>query len=232
MMKQMQKSVLALIVLGATALPAMAASVDIKVIGTILPAGCTPTLSGGGIVDYKQINSSRLSKTGYTVLPLHQLDFSIHCEAATKVAIKAIEGRPDSAAGTSGGYDGVGIAPVNIFDGPEMFVAGLNRDNGSRVGGYGIRINSDTVIADSQKVDSIASSDEGSSWRPAASGQLYNAFGPHYQSWAAAGTSVPVAFETLTGKLEVQAYLNMASQLDLTRPIVLDGLTTIELVYL
>jgi hypothetical protein len=30
----------------------------------------------------------------------------------------------------------------------------------------------------------------------------------------------------------VQAYINKASELDLTKPIALDGLTTLELVYL
>jgi len=30
----------------------------------------------------------------------------------------------------------------------------------------------------------------------------------------------------------VQAYINKASELDLTKPVILDGLSTIELVYL
>ena len=42
----------------------------------------------------------------------------------------------------------------------------------------------------------------------------------------------PAAFKNLTINLTVQAYINKASELDLTKPVILDGLSTIELVYL
>ncbi|MNW06548.1 hypothetical protein D3C71_2029760 [compost metagenome] len=51
-------------------------------------------------------------------------------------------------------------------------------------------------------------------------------------SWAATGTLTPVAFKTLATTLEVQAFINKASELDITKPIQLDGLATLELIYL
>ncbi|UXZ19937.1 DUF1120 domain-containing protein [Pseudomonas sp. YeP6b] len=44
-------SACALAVLATTSLSALADSVDVKVIGTITPASCKPTLAGGGVVD-------------------------------------------------------------------------------------------------------------------------------------------------------------------------------------
>ncbi|KFD14546.1 hypothetical protein GSMA_02017 [Serratia marcescens subsp. marcescens ATCC 13880] len=41
-----------------------------------------------------------------------------------------------------------------------------------------------------------------------------------------------MAFTTVAGKLGVQAYITKTSELDLSKPINLDGLTSLELVYL
>lgn len=231
MMKQMQKSVVALALCGAISAPAMAASTDVKVTGTITPAGCTPVLAGGGVIDYGNIRADDLSATNYTVLQTKQIDFSITCNAPAKVAVKAVDGRADTAAGaTQVGHGGIGFAPVNLFGQPQIFVAGLGMDGAKRIGGYGIRIAN--VTADGKSVDGIRSLDAASSWSPGQFGEIYSSVAQNYQSWAATGTLIPVAVQSLSGKLEVQAYLNKASQLDLTKPVALDGLTTIELVYL
>jgi hypothetical protein len=42
----------------------------------------------------------------------------------------------------------------------------------------------------------------------------------------------PDAIKNVTIDLKVQAYINKASELDLTKPVILDGLTTLELIYL
>ncbi|VEI65425.1 DUF1120 domain-containing protein [Serratia rubidaea] len=237
MMKQMQQSVCALAVLAATTLPAMAAStVDVRVIGTITPAACTPTLSGGGTVDYGAINPTTLSPADYTVLPEKTLDFSVTCDAPAKIALKVINGRPGSLAGSTENISGAGPAPagVQLFSVANTAAVGLGKDGSANIGGYGLRFVPGTVQADSVNVDPLRTSDPTlASWGAgAASGSiLYN--GPVlHNTWAATGTMTPVAFETLTAKFGVQAYLNHASELDLTKPVALDGLSTIELVYL
>ncbi|MGK8936242.1 hypothetical protein ACRS85_26935 [Pluralibacter gergoviae] len=43
---------------------------------------------------------------------------------------------------------------------------------------------------------------------------------------------MPVAFKTLTGTLNVQAVINKGAELDLSKAVNLDGLSTIQLYYL
>ncbi|HCJ7369198.1 TPA: DUF1120 domain-containing protein [Enterobacter hormaechei subsp. xiangfangensis] len=231
----MQQSVCALAVLAATTLPAMAESVDVRVIGTITPAACTPTLSGGGTIDYGAINPTTLSAADYTVLEEKQIDFAITCDAPAKVALKAINGRPNTTAGvTENAISGSATAPsgVNLFGVANVGTVGLGLDGVDKVGGYSIRLAGGTVTADGVAVDSIQANGN-TTWLTANGlGTLFTPNSVRLSSWAAAGTLVPVAFTNLAGKLGVQAYLNKASELDLTKPVALDGLTTIELVYL
>ncbi|AZD55527.1 Beta-fimbriae probable major subunit [Pseudomonas chlororaphis subsp. aurantiaca] len=243
MLKHLQQSACALAVLAATTLPAMAESVDVRVIGTITPTACTPTLSGGGTIDYGAINPNTLSATAYTTLPAKQLDFAITCDAPAKVAVKAINGRPGTIAGRpTEGTGGANWLPpgATVFGatGAGALVVGLGLAGTTPVGGYAARIAGGSVSADGVNVDSIyndSGSATGGAWAAAGtaanSGALYGGNLRHV-SWAASGTTTPLAFTTLAGKLEVQAYLNYSSLLDLTKPVALDGLTTIELVYL
>ncbi|WIE52931.1 DUF1120 domain-containing protein [Pseudomonas sp. GM17] len=53
----------------AFSLGAHAASVEVKVIGTIIPNACTPTLAGGGTIDYGTHSSTDLSTNDFTLLP-------------------------------------------------------------------------------------------------------------------------------------------------------------------
>ncbi|UUW17350.1 DUF1120 domain-containing protein [Serratia ureilytica] len=237
MMKHMQKTACTLAVLATTSMSTMAAdSVDVRVIGTITPAACTPTLSGGGVVDYGTMNPNTLSAAAYTVLPEHDVDFAITCDAPAKVAITAINGRPNTAAGvTEGAGQNAGVAPVQLF-GRSANAVGLGLDGSSKIGGYAVNVKTDTFTADSSSVSNIfvtGTPTTGTTWSASPTGEIYHSGTvARYFSWAATGTTVPAAFTTLAGKLGVQAYINHASELDLTKPVTLDGLTTIELVYL
>ncbi|MFC0225502.1 DUF1120 domain-containing protein [Serratia aquatilis] len=232
MLNHLQKTVFALVVLVSTSLPASAESIDVRVIGTITPPGCHPALSGGGTVDYGSINSKSLAADAYTVLPEKQLDFTITCDAPAKIALKAIEGRPNTAPGlnANGNLDVTTARIFGLTAGSEG-VNGLGLDGTAKIGGYGIRLAAGTITADGVSVDSLSSSDM-VTWSKTAVGSLHVANSPRYSTWAATGTTTPVAFTTLAGKLGVQAYINKASALDLTKPVLLDGLTTLELVYL
>ncbi|WP_112362464.1 DUF1120 domain-containing protein, partial [Serratia quinivorans] len=208
-------------------------SVDLKVIGTIEPVACTPTLSGGGTVDYGTIKADTLKADDYTVLPLKSLDFSITCDGRTKVAVQAINGRLDSLAGATEGTSGTGSTPVTLPELNSAGVAGLGLDGVAKIGGYGLVINPTSLTADGVAVDSITWSAAGSTaWEKSATGGMFNSVPGRRLSWAATGTLIPVTFKNMAGKLNVQAYINKASELDITKPIKLDGLTTIELVYL
>ncbi|KJV48822.1 hypothetical protein VH86_08440 [Pantoea sp. BL1] len=239
-MKMMQKSLLALAVIATTALNVQAASnVDVKVIGRIDPGTCTPTLSGGGTIDYGTMSPSTLAATGFTLLPEKQLDLAIACTAPSKVAVKVVNGRPNTVAGATEGATGFAAIPVSsaalfgVSTGT-IGVAGLGESNGVKVGGYGIRIAPGTVVADTKSVANlIAPNIESPVWAAGtAAGTLMASAGVRGVSWAATGTTTPIAFTNLSGKLGVQAYLNEKSAFDLTNTVQLDGLSTLELVYL
>ncbi|MEB7587824.1 DUF1120 domain-containing protein [Serratia rubidaea] len=236
MMKQMQQSVCALAVLAATTLPAMAAStVDVRVIGTITPTACTPTLSGGGTIDYGAINPNTLSATDYTVLEERQIDFSITCDAPAKVAIKSTNGRPNTVAGSTETAAGSAFPPagVSIFGQTNLGVLGLGLDGTAKIGGYAVRLEQGTIVVDgSINANNLASTDNGTTWLGTASGAFNVPNAERLITWGNGTNTIPIAFTTLTGKLGAQAYLNKSSELDLTKPVALDGLTTIELVYL
>lgn len=215
---------------------AMAESLDVRVVGTITPAACKPRLNGGGIIDYGTIRPDTLKKDAYTVLDEKQLDFSITCDAPAKVALRTINGRPNSVAGA--GNDSVGgssIAPVPIFGSAVISVAGLGIDGTKRIGGYGIRIPNGSVILDGKGANGIYKEGSANTWTVSDSTSSSGSLLSHvvrYQSWAERDSLEPVAFTNMSGKLAVQAYINKASELDLSKPVKLDGLTTLELIYL
>ncbi len=229
------KSILALIILSTCGAmtTAHSAPVDVKVIGTITPASCQAQLDSAGVVDYGIIPSITLSKTDYTVLSEKQLGFNITCEAPAKVAIKATNGRMNTLAGATEGPAGFGNSPVTgLFGDPgSLGVAGLGLADGFPIGGYAMRVDPASVTVDGKSADSIERNGA-SAWTKAATGSMFSISTPRQNSWADSGTLAPVAFQNLTGKLGVQAYINKASLLDLTHDIQLDGLTSIELIYL
>ena len=85
----MRKTLLAA-VLAATAGRAMAAddNVDINVVGQIVLAACTASVTGGGTVDYGSIQSSPLVQGDLILLGVKNLDLNITFEAPAKIALK------------------------------------------------------------------------------------------------------------------------------------------------
>ncbi|CCG88533.1 DUF1120 domain-containing protein [Erwinia piriflorinigrans] len=225
-------SIIALALMAATSTMVQAESIDVKVIGTIAPVACTPTISGGGIIDYGNIPTNTLSATDYTLLAEKQLDFAITCEAPVKLALKATNGRPGTLAGVTESASGFGNAPLKGFFGStgSVGVAGLGLSSEKKIGGYGLRIDAASSTADGKKVDTIQRI-SGGRWANTQLGSVM-AISDRELTWAEVGTITPVSFTNMTGKLGVQAYINKTSELDLTQPIDLDGLSTLELVYL
>lgn len=110
---------------------------------------------------------------------------------------------------------------------------GLGLDSNNKgIGGFGLRFETETITADSNKVDSIIKDNNGK-WQKSPNGSLIKGAGiQRLYSWSKTGEVDPIAFTTLVGTLNVQAYINKSSELDLTKPVKLDGLSTLELVYL
>ncbi|AZE56899.1 Beta-fimbriae probable major subunit [Pseudomonas synxantha] len=228
--------VLSLATLVTTSLPVLGAPVDVRVIGSITPAACTPTVGGGGTIDYGHIHPSKLSSTDYTVLPEKTIALSITCDAPAKVAINAINGRPSSAAGAIEGLGGAGTGPIPLGGETGPYVVGLGlTDDGKKIGGYRLMYDIASSTADGVNVANI--------WRfnfetdvhwLRSSSNLYHRVAPRYTSWSTetARPYLPVAATTFSATIKVHAYLNNTTELDISKPIVLDGLTTLELIYL
>lgn len=227
-----------LVALTATSMPVLGESVDVLITSELLPAACTPVLGSGGSVDYGYILAGSLSVNAFNPLPIKQIAFSINCDTPAKVAIRTLNGRVGSLAGSNESAQGIGLNPTPLFGTASGFpVAGLGRDGTTKIGGYAARVMPGSLTTDGVAADGIFSRSSGTptSWSvDNLSGTLFTSFSGQYlyRTWASLGTVDPIAFESLNCVLEVQAYLNRAADLDLGHAITLDGLATIEIVYL
>ncbi|KHN51563.1 DUF1120 domain-containing protein [Pectobacterium fontis] len=236
MMNNITKTACALAVLATTSANVMAESIDVKVIGTITPSACKPALTGGGTIDYGVIPPESLNSDSFTVLDEKQVDFSITCDAPAKVAVHAIGAKADTTTNAKGNYGGYDIFNGVIFDTKSINVAGLGKsDGGQNIGGYGIRLVPGSYSVDGQSASLLMRKNASDSWTSSSydKGSLFSFNTRDLQlTWAEKDGKTPIAFKTVAGKLGVQAYITEASALDLAKPVQLDGLTTLELVYL
>ncbi|MEQ9899429.1 DUF1120 domain-containing protein [Pectobacterium punjabense] len=233
MMNTVTKTACALAVLAATSTSVMAESIDVRVIGTITPTACKPTLSGGGTIDYGVISPASLKKDTVTVLAEKQVDFSITCDAPAKVAVNAIGTKSDTATDVKGTGGYPYFIGGKLFGAVNPNVTGLGADGGKNIGGYGIRLVPDTFTLDGNKAINIFRESPDHAWiKPVDEGILLTWNKKSQTSWSNKSGGNPVAFKMVAGKLGVQAYITKTSELDLSKPVKLDGLTTLEMHYL
>lgn len=230
-MKKMQITACALAVLTITSLPSLAKDIEVKVTGSVTPSGCTPTLTSDGTVDYGIIKSDSLTLDAYTKLEKKELDLTIACDAPVKLALETKNGRPNTLAGvdTEEAVSGAGLSPVSGLVSGATAVVGLGLSNSARIGGYAISATG--LKADGSTTPIITRGGSAGKWTGEDS-SLYSVGVKRQLSWMQGMVQEPAAFKNLTINLTVQAYINKASELDLTKPVILDGLSTIELVYL
>ncbi|WEA06022.1 DUF1120 domain-containing protein [Pantoea dispersa] len=226
----MMKTTCALVVLAASC-NVMAESVDMRVTGAVTPIACKPVLANNGIVDYGNINTNILSNDNYTFLPSKDISLTISCTAPAKIALLATNARLGSTLseiqeGPSGTAWPIIRGSIPLMSG----VAGLGMDGDKKIGAYTL-ISVDTK-ADGESVKRIRSSDK-TSWTGGFSDSFFDENGNfRYMSWYKDDLIEPVAFKNLTSTIRVMTYINKASELDLTKPVKLDGQTNFEMFYL
>lgn len=184
-----------------------ASSTDLTVTGIITPSACTPTLSGGGIVDHGKLSVQDLQQTSQTILPRQTLKLSVNCEAATVFRLNPIDNRPAS---SSYGDTSFGLGLIN---------------GDQKLGHFkGVFKASE---ADGVAVVPLRSRDNGSSWSASAwfEPNYLNAFG------SSSDTTTPIAIKDLVTDLEVRTYIARADSLDLSNEVALDGSVTLEILY-
>lgn len=215
---------------------------------------CNPIVSGGGIVDYKNINVRQLNSSGPTVLPAKALTLSIQCDAPTNIAIRADSNRPNSLTNvregtvnpsnaakvtqdviTAGLGKNLPSGMANISD-PD--VAGLGLSGNQKIGGYFMTMPVSEISLDGVKGASRFFTQgpptTSSKWTRANSydttgGSLYS--GSYYFGYAKNNGTAPETVKNITAMLLIQAYITDVNTLNLSTPIQLDGSSKIELYY-
>lgn len=242
MLNQMQKTACALVVLATTALPALAESVEVKVIGAIAPTACTPTLSGNGTVDYGNISPTALQVSAPTILDKKTLTFSIVCDGLTKMGVFAKDNRmgtvPNNGSATTlhgsymsvPAYGGVGV------QGSSGAMGGLGNKE-KPIGGFVMFL--EDVQLDNNNASIVYASSNGdlannNSWGTTTSVDLFYVSDiPNVVSWRTGyDNNLPTSFYAMSGTVSIQAALTSRSQLDLGEEIIFDGSATLELFYL
>ncbi|CAI8769867.1 conserved exported hypothetical protein [Pseudomonas sp. IT-196MI5] len=182
-----------------------ASSTDLTVKGLITPIACTPTFTGGGVIDIGKISSADLSETNNTLVGTNTIQLEVACDAAISFALNPI----DNKGGTSiADWFGLGLTPADEPLG--QFVPKV------------VQVKDAT-----NSLDAIKSEDGGSTWVKAD-----NAQAGYLLSFAATGTTTPIDAKDVTFYFEVDTYINKTSELTLTDEVTLDGSATFEVKYL
>lgn len=234
-MSLIKSTACSLAILSATSVSALASTVDIRVIGTISPVACVPSLSGGGTIDYGTIHPTTMHATDYTVLPEKTTELSITCDAPAKVAIQSSSGRKGSLAGATEYYYGNAVLPVTVFGANDVAGVGLGWNANApteKIGGVAFTVEPSSVSVDGNAADVIGGTINGTWYHNPRHHDLFSYRWSRELTFAAPGTLVPMEFTTATATVKAQAYLNKRSELDLSKPVALDGLISLELRYL
>ncbi|MTC61471.1 DUF1120 domain-containing protein [Providencia rustigianii] len=226
-----------------------------SVVSTFSSASCTPMISSGGVIDYGVMTVNQLSSSGPTVLPAKSIIFSVQCDGATNVAIKAQSNRPNSLIdikeGTTNTSGAARVAPSVTIAGlgknlpfglsniNEPDVAGLGISGGKKIGGYLMVMPTSEMLLDGIKVSARyytkQAPKQGISWIMAyendiTGGSIFS--GDYYFGYSTdRSKNFPQPFTSLTAKIIIQTYITDIKNLNLSSPVYLDGSSKIELYY-
>lgn len=218
---RLMKNTHRLIVLAAALLPslAMAESVDLNVIGTIIPTSCIPAFAGGGTVDLRKISAATLNPTTQTLLPERDISLHINCDAPAPVEVSVRDNR--AATKLPGISDGTGQTdPVLFF--------GLGAINGTRIGGFALRHG--TPETDGTGRALLTRTLAAPAWRVPASSLVSNA--PALYSWGINAATGPVAARHHGFPMSLLPIIGASNNLPIANEIPLDGSVTFDMFYL
>lgn len=214
-MNVFRKVFLATLVMSAAGNVFAANTADLTVKGVIKPVACTPSFVGGGVIDYGNIPPSTLSRTESTALARKEFNYTITCDAPITMATRWVDARLGTA--------GVASRDVAKF--------GLGKSGDAKIGAYILMEQSKDLLADGKPGDILFSKDKGATW--VSTKDQYNLpDGSELVSYASPGSLIPNVYKTIAGKLWVQAHISPTAGFDFSKDIELDGLATLEVMYL
>lgn len=234
------KKILLATILAACTTSAMAAAPTalLNVDGKLIMSACTPTLvgaSGGGIVDYGPYTLDDLSSTAVNQLGKKNIDLTINCPVATKVAWEPADDKASSRAKIpveNGNYVGDTMSASG-----NLYGVGATR-GGVNIGNYSLYIDLSKVTANGSRADTLirGSSSNGSAWSSwARSTDGATSSLPQEDrefSVSKSGTYTPIGITTATFPLVTVLAIQDTTTLNITDDTDLDGQATITLRYL
>ena len=119
-----------------------ASSVDLTVKGLIVPSACTPSLSGGGMIDHGKVSAKDLNPDRGTAIGVHTLSMTVDCDAPIQFALHPIDNRAASGLTTD-----FGLGFINETQ---------------KLGHFSLTWRG--MVADGVTVQPIASMDQGKTW--------------------------------------------------------------------
>ncbi|WP_236202367.1 DUF1120 domain-containing protein [Pseudomonas carnis] len=185
-----------------------ASSVDLTVKGLIVPSACTPSLSGGGVVDHGKISAKDLNLDDATYLDKRTLTMTVNCDAPIQFALHPIDNRASSSMDSS--YFGLGFI------------------NDTQKLGYYYLTLSNPVADDGVVVQTIGSTDQGQTWfkEKFLDPDLYMSVA------SMEDLTLPLAVKDLSVDVGVSTAIHRADGLDLSNEVTIDGSATLEVKYL
>jgi len=210
-----------MVAVAAAVLPTLvvAESVDLSVVGTIIPTSCIPAFAGGGTVDLRKISAATLNKTTQTLLPTHDISLHINCDAEASVEVSVRDNR--TATKLPGINDGAGNNDPALF-------YGLGEINGIRIGGFALRHG--RPEADGAPQTLMTRTLAAPAWQLPASPLVGNA--PALYSWGSGVAAGPVAARHHGSPMSLLPIIGPSNALPITSEIPLDGSVTFEMFYL
>lgn len=194
-------------------------SAELIVRGTIKPAACNLSMSGGGIINYDDILSGQLSPTAFNPLEEKTTPLTVSCgTTSAKFGLKFVDLQPASKVPGILSALGSGYTETQNY--------GLGLVSGRKTGGYAVTLkdlrSSTTTLYPIMRVGTSA-------WQ-SSDGRV--AQSPSQYSWRNSSTLTPASITQLSGTIAVRAVINKGQDLDLSRDTTLDGRATLELSYL
>ncbi|EPL6453662.1 MULTISPECIES: DUF1120 domain-containing protein [Providencia] len=226
----------------------------VRVSSELRAIACIPSVSNNGTVDYHTLHANDLANNAVTVLPAYTLNFTLSCDAATNIAIRARSNRPQSTT-NAGSENEIGSAlaktevlsaglgknlPMGLPNVTQAFVAGLGTSNGQKLGGYLLNMPFTQMRLDGQAVTvkywTPTLPNKATSWNKETDlkgngGSLFTNTASYFSFSTDTNSVTPMPFKQLNGLLIIQAYITQKQNLNLSSPVHLNGSSTIELYY-
>lgn len=212
-----------------------ATTADISVTGTIKPTACSLTLNGtsDATVDYGVIAPGILLTSAITPLSVKTVPLKIECDAATTVAVNAIDNKATTNAITVA-VNASDAAETTTFEAARLY--GLGANGSGKIGGYSLALDPNSAKVNGVDAYIAGSRNSGASWEKSAYGALgKGSNGPdiYWRTWVTNNTSVaPLTGTLFEANLLVKAFIDKKTNLNLTGDVALNGSATVEIRYL